>query len=326
MACVMSGVSDAAVMSGMPLQVPGFSMPFTIAGKPADPSLRFGASVQQVTPAYFRTFGIQLMKGRVFTEQDNASSVKVAMVNEDFVSHFLKGTDPLQQRLVIQQFVPGIAKLGPPAEWQIVGVFHTVRSFGPREGDTEIDIPFWQTPWDSASIGVRTAEDPASMTRSIAAAVHAVDSQIGLAETRTMDQVRDEVLADDRMTMTLLACFAVVALLLASLGIYGVMALSIVQRSHEIAVRMAVGSSRNRIVGLVVGEALVLACAGLALGLVGAYFLGQAMQSILFGVGAMDFFAFSAVGLLLLIAALLAAYVPARRAASVEPMQALRTE
>jgi ABC-type antimicrobial peptide transport system permease subunit len=189
-----------------------------------------------------------------------------------------------------------------------------------------MQIPFWQIPWPSAGISVRTEEDPASMTKSIAAAVHSVDPQIAMATPRTMDQVRDEVLANDRFTVILFGSFAGVALLLAAVGIYGVMAFSVAQRSHEIALRMALGATRNRVVALVVREGVLLACAGLGLGLVGAYFVGRAMRSTLFGVGAMDVSAFGVVGFVLLIAALLACYLPARRAASVDPMQALRTE
>jgi putative ABC transport system permease protein len=187
-------------------------------------------------------------------------------------------------------------------------------------------IPFWQIPWPQATIGVRTAEDPASMQASIAAAVHAVDPQIALAEPKTLDQIRDESLADERFTLILFASFAVVALFLATLGIYGVVAFSVAQRSHEIAVRMALGATRNRVLALVVREGTVLAAIGLGLGLIGAYFVGRAMQSMLFDVRALDFSAFGAVALILLASALLACYLPARRAASVEPMRVLRTE
>ena len=164
------------------------------------------------------------------------------------------------------------------------------------------------------------------MTKSIAAAVHSVDPDIALAEPQTLDQVRDDVLANDRFTVLLFASFAVVALLLAAVGIYGVMAFSVAQRSHEIALRMALGATRNRVVSLVVREGVILACIGLGTGLIGAYFIGRAMRTMLYGVGAMDLSAFSAVGFILLAAAVVACYLPARRAASTEPIQVLRTE
>jgi putative ABC transport system permease protein len=322
------GVAHVTAMTGLPLEGAGFGMPFTIAGQPAfnDPSQRHGAGFGMATPDYFKTFGIRLDKGRMFTEQDDASSVKVAVVNEEFAKRYLKGMDPLRQRVVVEQLIPGVTKLGPPVEWQIIGVYHNVRSRGLRQDNPEIYIPFWQIPWPSASIAVRTSQDPTAMTRSIAAAVHKVDPEIALATPQTMEQIRDEVLANDRFTVILFTSFAAVALLLAAIGIYGVMAFSVAQRSHEIALRMALGSSRNGVVGLVVKEGFVLACIGLGIGLIGAYFVGRGMRTMLYGVGAMDVSAFATVGLILLLSALLACYLPARRAASVNPMEALRGE
>jgi predicted permease len=323
------GVSYATAMTGMPLQGTYFRLPFTIAGKPAftEPSQRANTGFQMVTPDYFQTFGIQLTKGRAFTEQDTASTLKVAMINEEFVSKFLKGSDPIDQRLVVQQISPGAEKPGPALEWQIVGVFHNVKGWGYRqEQEPEIAVPFWQSPFPQASIGVRTSRDPALMSKSIAAAVHAVDPDIGLADPHTLEQVRDEQLAGDSFNAVLFASFGAVALSLAAVGIYGVMAFSVAQRWHEIGVRIALGASRNQVIFLMVREGLLLAGLGLGLGMVGAYFVGRAMQSVLYGVHALDYPAFILVGLILLLAALLACLVPARRAASVEPMQALRTE
>jgi len=279
-----------------------------------------------VTPGFFDTFGVRLVKGRGFNEQDNATSIKVAVVNEEFVKEFLKDTDPLQARLSVEQLIPGVTKLGPPVDWQIVGVYHDVRGGGLRQERAEMQIPFWQIPWPSAGIGVRTANDPDTMIRSIAAAVHSVDPDIALGEPRSMEEVRDLVLSNDRFTLILFVSFAIVALLLAALGVYGVMSFSVAQRSHEIALRMALGADRNRVVALVVREGLTLACIGLALGLVGAYFVGRGMQSTLFGVGKIDLSVFGLVALLLIFAAVIACLIPARRAASVEPMQALRTD
>jgi putative ABC transport system permease protein len=324
----VAGVSHAAAFTGMPLFGAGFGMPFTIVGQPAfnDLSKRPGSGFGMVTPDYFETFGIQLLKGRVFNDHDDTSSVKVAMVNQAFADRYFKKSDPIQQQISIEQLIPGVTKLGPAVPWQIVGVYHNVRTQGLREDSPEILIPFWQIPWSSATVAARTAGDPQVMLKSIAAAVHRVDPDIALANPLTMDQVHDEVMANDRFTLLLFAAFAFIALLLAAIGIYGVMAFSVAQRSHEIAVRMALGSSRSRVVGLIIKEGAVLATIGLVIGLIGAYFVGRAMASTLYGVKALDLSAFAIVGLILLASALIACYLPARRAATVNPMEALRGE
>jgi putative ABC transport system permease protein len=322
------GVEHASALTGMPLYGAGFGMPFTIVGGPAftDPSQRPNTGFGMVTPDYFSTFGIHLVKGRELSEQDTLHSVKVAVVNESFVKKFFPGKDALRQRIAVEQLIPGVQNLGPPQEWQIVGVYHDVHSADQRDIRPEMLIPFWQIPWPSAGFGVRTAEEPLAMQKSIAAAVHSVDPEIALAQPETLDQIRSDTMASERFTLILFGSFAAVALFLAVLGIYGVMAFSVAQRSHEIALRMALGATRGRVVRLVVREGVILATIGLALGLVGSYFVGRAMQSMLFGVHPLDLAAFSAVGLVLMGAALLASYLPARRAASIHPMQVLRTE
>jgi len=322
------GVLNVSIGTGLPLHGLGFGMPFTIAGQPdfADPSQRPNAGFGMVTPGYFKTYGIQVTRGRSFTDQDSPASVRVAMVNENFVQKYFKDKDPLKQRLMVEELIPGVTKLGAPVSWQIVGVYHNVRSRDLREDNPEIAISFWQIPWPDATIGVRTAGDPALMTRSIAAAVHAVDPQIALAQPRTMDEVKSNILSGDRFTMVLFFSFAVLALLLAAVGIYGVMAFTVAQREHEIGLRMALGASRNHVLSLILKEALMLAFLGLGLGLVGAYFVGRAMHSTLYGIASIDLAAVSVVAFVLLCAALLASWLPARRAAAVEPMQALRGE
>jgi putative ABC transport system permease protein len=312
----------------MPLFGAGFGMPFTIVGKPAfnDPSMRPNTGFGMVTPDFLKTFGVRMVNGRFFTDQDTASSVKVAVVNEDFVKKYFKDVDPLQQRVSVEQLIPGVAKLGPPIEWQIVGVYHNVHSRDRLDYRPEMEIPFWQIPWTASGIGVRTVNDPATMVKSIAAAVHAVDPEIALAQPRSMEEIRELVISNDRFTLVLFVSFAAVALLLAAIGVYGVMSFSVAQRSHEIALRMALGANRGRVVALVVREGMVLAVIGLTVGLIGAYFVGRSMQSTLYGIGKLDLSVFASVALLLLVAAVIACLVPARRAASVEPMQALRAE
>lgn len=322
------GVTSSTAMTGLPVYGAGFGMPFTIVGKPAfnDPSMRPNTGFGMATPAFFDTFGIRIVKGRGFTEQDTASSVKVAVVSEEFVRKYLSGTDPLQQRISVEQLIPGVTKLGPPQDWQIVGVYHNIRRGDLREDNPEMRVPFWQIPWPGAGIAVKTANDPAAMTKSIADAVHSVDPEIALAEPRSMEEVRDRLMSNDRFTLTLFVCFSVVALLLAGLGVYGVMSFSVTQRKHEIALRMALGADRARVVGLIVREGLVLAGIGLAVGLIGAIFVGRGMQSTLYGVGKFDVSVFASVALVLVTAALIACLIPAQRAASVQPMRALRAE
>jgi putative ABC transport system permease protein len=322
------GVENASAVVGLPLEGAGFGMDFTIEGLGdySDPSQRRNTGLQMITPDYFKTFGIRMTRGRTFTDADNAQSPRVAMVNEKFVQQFLQGKEPVGRRVNVKEILPGAQQLGPLQQWEIVGVFHDVRGGGWDHQRPEVDMPFAQSPWTDVNMGVRTAGDPAAMTKTIAAAVHAVDPTLALAYVKTLEEVRDDDLAGDRFGLVLFGFFAAIALALAAIGIYGVMAFSVGQRSHEIGLRMALGASRGNVVRMVMREGLALAGIGLVLGWVGAYFVGRAMQSMLFGVAALDVSAFCAVGLMLMIAALVACYFPARRAAAIEPMQALRTE
>jgi predicted permease len=324
----VAGVSSDATVTGMPLRGPSDGMPFTLAGGPTynDPSQRPGTGFQSVSPDYFRTFGIEIVKGRPFNEQDTATSVRVAMVNEEFANRYLKGMDPLQQRVLIEQVIPGLPKLGPAVEWQIVGIFHNVRYGDFRDAYPEVDVPFAQSLSPSVTIGVRTAQDPEAMFKSIAAAVHSVDPQIALDRIRTMDQLKDESLGEDRYTMVLFASFAAVALLLAAVGIYGLMAFAVSQRTQEIGLRLALGAGRQRVIWLILKEASLLAAVGLGIGFAGAALVGRAMRTTLYGVGAMDLSVIVSVAVILFCTALCSSYLPARRAATIDPMQALRTD
>ena len=324
----VSGVSSATVVTGMPLRFHSDGMPFTVVGGPAvaDPSQRPGAGFQSISPDYFKTFGIQLLKGRAFNEQDTASSVRVAIVNEEFANRYLKGLDPFQQRLSIEEIIPGQPRLGPAVEWQIVGIIHNVRYGDFRDDNPEINVPFTQSLSPNVTIGIRTAEDPAAMTRTIAAAVHTIDPQIALARVRTMEEVRYESLAEDRYTMVLFACFAAVALLLAAVGIYGLMAYAVSQRTQEIGLRLALGSGKQRVIWLILKEASFLAVIGLVIGFAGSALVGRAMSTTLYGVSAMDLSVIISVAVILFFTAVLASYLPAHRAASIDPMQALRTD
>jgi putative ABC transport system permease protein len=324
----VAGVRSATATTGMPLEGTGFGMPFTIAGRPvADPSARPSAGFQMVTPGYFSTFGIRTVMGRAFDEHDVAGAARVAMVDETFVKLYFKGVDPLRQRLSIEELVPGVTKLGPPVEWQIVGVFHTVL-YGDRPDESRpvVYVPFWQSPWPNVGMAVRTAGDPSAITRSLRAALRPIDPDIPLTQTATMEKIVSDAHAGDRFVAVLFGSFAGIALLLAVLGIYGVMGFLVAQRTHEIGLRIALGAGRAHVLRLVVGEGVRLAFTGLVIGLVGAWLVGRTMQTILYGVTALDPSAFGVMAAILAGSAIVACCVPARRAAWVDPVVALRED
>jgi len=324
----LPGVTHAEAGVGTPIAGSGFGMPFNIAGmEQKDSGSRPGAAFQMITPDFFKTFGIQMVKGRSFSEQDIEGSPRVAMVNENFVRKFLSGVDPIGKRLLIEQLIPGVTKLGPTQDWEIVGVYHNVRSGGPR-GDNylEITVPFYQSPWPGVDMSVRAVSDPEAMSKSIAAVIASMDPNLAMAGVKTMDQIVNESLLGDRFVMLLYGMFAAVALLLAALGIYGVMAFAVAQRTHEIGVRIALGADQRQVLQIILQEGLKLAVIGLVIGLAGACVVGRAMRSTLYGVGSVDATAFAAVAVVLMGSAMLACYFPARRAAKVDPMVALRYE
>jgi ABC-type antimicrobial peptide transport system permease subunit len=217
--------------------------------------------------------------------------------------------------------------MGPPVEWSIVGVCRDVRNRGMRdESAAEVMLPLWQEPLRYVNISVRTHGDPSSVANSIAAVVRSADPDLAMDSVRNMDQVVDESLGGDRFVTYLFAGFAGVALTLAAIGIYGVMSFAVAQRTQEIGVRMALGAGTSAVLKMVLREGMTLACAGLAIGLAGTYFVGQTMKSLLFGVSAIDPLAVGCVAAVLMGAALLACYLPARRATKVDAMVALRYE
>src|SRR5690349_11977559 len=320
------GVRNVTAMTGTPAGGAGMGTRFVIAGRPpANPAERQGASFQTVTSGYVDTLGIRMVKGRSFDEHDTETGMRVAIVNEYFVSRFLGGGDPIGQRIVINEQRPGTLP-GNPVEWQIVGVFHNVRGAGFRDDSPEIDVPFWQNPLAQASVVLRTDGDPKTVINSVAAAVNSVDPDMPLAGVKTVEEIVGESLAIDRFSVVLFASFAALGLLLAAVGIYGVTAFGVAQRTHEFGVRIALGAQRSRVIRLVMKEATALAVIGGLIGFAGAYLVGRAMQTTLYGVPALDAGAFGAVFVLLLVSAWIACLIPAWRASRIEPLDALRHE
>jgi putative ABC transport system permease protein len=322
------GIVSASVSTGMPVQGTNFGMPFDIAGKAvADRSQRPGAGFNMVTPGYFQTFGIRIAKGRAFSEADIAGGARVAIVNSTLVKKYFPNVDPLTQRLMIEQIVPGSAKLGDAVEWQIVGVYENVRNGGPQgDGFPEIDVPFAQSPEPGAYMAVRTATQPDSMTQTIAGVIQSVDPDLPMADVKSMDQMLNDSMGGDRFGAVLFGTFAGVALILAAFGIYGVMSFAVAQRTHEIGLRMALGAAPSQVLGLILREGMTLGAIGLGIGFLGAWGVGRLMTGLVYGTGSFDLPAFSAVAAVLMLSALLACYVPARRATQVDPMAALRQD
>jgi putative ABC transport system permease protein len=323
----LPGVTSVSASEGMPLQGVRFGLPFQIAGKEVtDMSQRPVAGFNMVTSDYFKVFGIRMAQGRAFNDQDLPGGVQVAVVNENFAKKFFAGADPLSQRILVQQLVPGTPKFGDATAWQIVGVYKEVRNGRLEEDFPEIDVPFSQSPWPQALIALRAAVEPDNLTRNIAGIVQSMDPDLPLGEPRTMEQIMDRSLSQQRFTAFLFGGFAAIALLLAAVGIYGVMSFAVAQRTHEIGLRMALGADQGRVLALILKEGMLLASAGLALGLCGAYAVGKVMHGLLYKVAVFDFAAFGAVAAALLLAGLLACFIPAHRATLVDPMQALRQE
>jgi putative ABC transport system permease protein len=324
---VAPGVSSAAVSTGMPVAGTGFGMDFDVVGRPpAEGSDRSGAGFNMVTPAYFDTFGISVVQGRPIGASDIAGATPVCMVNEAFARRHLRGLDPLTTRLRIDELDATLVHRGK-VEWQIVGVLRDVRNGGPQqEAFPEIDVPFWQSPWPSVTLSVRTFGDGEAARNAMAAVVTSMDPDVPLANVRTMEQIVRERLASDRFSAILFGSFAGMALLLAALGIYGVTAFLVSQRTHELGLRFALGATRAQVLSLVLKDGMATALVGTALGFVGAFWLGRAMEGMFEGASGLDTPRFALLAVTLLATAALACYLPARRASRVDPLTALRDE
>jgi putative ABC transport system permease protein len=321
------GIQHASISANIP-DNPAYQLPFSIAGRPKS---ELGSNpvvgVNLATPAYFETFGIRMERGRAFTGQDLPGGAPVAVVNEAFVKRYLANVDPLAQQVLIPQLDPVHEKLGEPVALRIVGVFHDVRNQGPRQQNVpEVDLDFWQYPWHSVAMAVRTSGDPRSAIKDVSAAVQSFDTDLPLTQVKTMDQIVALSLADDRWIVTLFIGFGIAALFLAILGVYGVMSYSVSQQTHEIGIRMALGAERADVLRLVLKEGLLLAGIGVAIGMAGALALTRLMKFSLYGVSSTDPATLTGVVLLLVVVALAGCFIPAQRAMRVEPLVALRHE
>lgn len=321
----LPGVQAAGVITQLPLTTQGLYFSFSLEGQPPMASANLPqAAFRVISQDYFRALGVPLLRGRSFTPQDTEDAQAVAVINRTMAERFWPGQEAIGRRF----------KIGPsdsPNPWLVVvGVVGDVRQTSLDQAlkpevyvSHQQDRRFFAIPRD---LVVRTEGDPLSMAAAVRGAIWELDKDLPLFRVQTMDHIVSLAVAGQRFNLLLLTVFAALALILASVGVYGVMSYVTAQRTHEIGIRVALGARQRDMLKLVMGQGLMLIVSGVAAGLAGAFALTRLMTSLLFDIGTTDPLTFAATALLLAIVALLACYVPARRAAKVDPMVALRHE
>lgn len=315
------GVQSTAVVNYLPLGGSNSSSSFAVEGFPEPPPGQSLLGRYRVcSPDYFQAMGITVVKGRSFNDNDKAGAPRVVIVNETLARKYWPNEDPIGKRMRFD----GPIDRNP---WmQVIGVIGDVKHELNIPVTAEYYLPHTQDSWSSMVLVTKTAGDPAAMAGVIRQQVWAIDKDQPVYDVRTMQEVRSSSVALYSFSSVTLGTFAGVALLLAAIGIYGVMAFAVTQRTHEIGVRMALGARSSDVLKLVVLHGMKLAFVGLTIGLAGAWGLSRFMKTLLFGVGATDILTFTVVSVCLLFAALLACWLPARRATKVDPLVALRYE
>jgi putative ABC transport system permease protein len=311
------GVRSAAISATLPLTAKRIT-PMLPDGQPNVPlSQRSFIDIEAISPQWFQTMRVPLRAGRALTDADNAQAPKVIVVNQSFARRFWPNDNPIGKHVIVGRWTE-------PAE--VVGVSSDIKNKGlAQETQPQVYIPFPQLPWGNMNLLVRTAVPPLSLTSPVRAQIAALDPDQPVTGIQTIDDLMDGSRAQPRFTMLLLSAFAALALLLAAIGIYGVLAYSVTQRRRELGIRMALGAERSRIVRMVLRQGLVMAISGIAIGLVAALPLTKLMASLLYKTGSRDPMTFVLVPLLFVGIALIASFLPARRATEVNPVETLRS-
>jgi putative ABC transport system permease protein len=315
------GVDSVGAINYLPLSGFWNSVSFTLPDQPAPaPGHEPSSDSRIVTPEYFRTMSIPILKGRNFTDADRDGTPHVIIVSEKLAHDLWGASDPVSRQL-------NLGDANKPDLWTVVGVAGNVSSFGLEEQlHADLYQPMAQLPFPLISFVVHSRVPPSSLVHSVQQAIWSLDKDQPIFKIIGMDQLANETLSIRRVSTILLGAFSAVAFLLAVIGIYGVMAFSVVQRTHELGVRMALGADPKALVGLVVRQGMSIALAGVALGLAGAFALTRVLASLLYNVRPTDATTFAAVTIALCLAALLACAIPARRASQVDPLAALHHE
>ncbi|MFY9609352.1 MAG: ABC transporter permease [Blastocatellia bacterium] len=316
----LPGVQTVGLSSGLPLGNNGWQTSFRVDGQPEpEPGKTPLTEAVIASPEYFQAMGLIVLSGRNFSEQDVKDAPRVTLIDEEFARRYWPGEEAVGKRI-------RTGGDGPPVT--VVGVVRRVKMDGLNDDSNRVQsyYPFRQLPRGGMIVVVKTATDSMSLVSGVREQVLAIDPDQPVFNVNTMEQLRSDSIAPDRLNLMLLASFAAVALILAGVGIYGVMAYSVTQRTHEIGIRMALGARPSDVLGMVIRQGMKLAVIGLAIGLAGAWIATRAMASLLFGVSATDPLTFAAISVFFFGVALGACFVPARRATRVDPMIALRYE
>jgi predicted permease len=323
------GVRDVALSSALPLRGWGYGMPFHRADQEvADRAARKACFFKMVSPSYFRTLGITVTQGRGLTDHDVQGSAPVAVINDAMAQAYFPGESPIGKRLVVEQILYAQTGLGPDVAWEVVGVIANERvdRLDAKEASSGMYVTIDQSPQTAQALVVRGAMDPSLLQQSIRKAVLAVNPDQTLPDMKTLDQIKIDSLGDNRLRSLLLAIFAVVAMLLSAIGIYGVVSYTVEQRTRELGIRAALGATPQSILKLILRAGLTTVALGLVIGLAGVFLLTGLISSLLYGVGERDPLTLAGVAALLAAVALVACYLPARRATKVDPIIALHCE
>jgi putative ABC transport system permease protein len=318
----LPGVRSATYTLSLPIDGSNWNSVFILGDKPVPPRAELPSSAfTPVSSNYFEVMGIRLLKGRVFTEAENENSTRVTVINETMARRFWPNEDPIGKRL----------KQGWPEDknpWrEVIGVVADVKLNGvDSETPLQAYLPMSQEPSRYLGLIVRTVGDPLLAASMVEQTIYSIDKDLPIFDIRSMDQMLGNAIAQQRLTMVLLAGFAVLALVLAAVGIYGVISYSVTQRTHEIGIRIAMGAQARDVLRLIIGQGMLLTLIGIAAGLITSLAITRLMKSLLFGVSETDPLTYISLSIVLLFVALLACYIPARRAIRIDPMVALRHE
>jgi len=317
------GVQDVALINTLPLYK-GPTSGFRVEGRPVTtPDKWPSVNYRVVSPNYFRAMGIPVLQGRAYTDRDNENAPLVMMVNQQLAREIFPDENPVGKRITFG----GTNTDGQPRWFEIVGVVANVRSLELREAPTaELYFSAQQDLWPAMSLVVRSSVEPSSLGASVRQAVNEVDRSVPVADVKTMDHVVNESITQPRFNLFLLGLFSTVAMILSAAGIYGVTAYTVTQRTRELGIRLALGAQVGDVLKMILGQGMAVIGVGLAAGLAAAFGLMRLLRSLLFGVGENDPLTFAAITGVLVLVALIACYIPARRATKVDPLVALRSE